>query len=135
MDDPNAKSLWFLESVENSNTPIVVRLSQSPIDDEANELLLSSIVESSFDGYNPVVLELEPCAVPNDEWAEVASQEVVFTNGENVTDLVIYFAYATYQTIGGVQNLLQVYVFPEPIHLNAPYQEISTGAWRLKQTD
>lgn len=135
MDEPNAKSLALLSTIENGLALILVHLSKSPIDPLSDQLLLSGILEATFDGYAPVKLLLEACDVPNDTHAELASQEVVFTAGEQPTPELIYFAYCTQMPVGGLTSLVQIYEFPEPVKVVASGQEISTGAWRFKQTD
>jgi hypothetical protein len=133
MDEANAKSLALVESIEDSDASIIVHLSKTPIDDTADSLLLSAITEADFVGYQAVEMELEPCAVDNDEYAEVASQEIIFEVGEVVTHQVVYYAYATSTPPGGIPNIIGLYEFPEPLLVDTPGMEITTGAWRFRQ--
>lgn len=131
--EANAKSVEFVEALEASLKTIVVHLSKAPIDPNVDTLLLSAITEANFFGYEPVTLEFEPCEVPDDEWAEIASQEPIFEADEITTQQVIYFAYVTCTPVGGITDLVQIYEFPEPVLVNTQGQQVSTGPWRFKQ--
>lgn len=131
METANAKSVAYLGTIEDSLASIVVHLSQSAIDDSQNELLLSAITEATFDGYQTATLAFEACDVTDDSYAEIASQAATFEAGDNVVTQVIYFAYITHTPVGGSPKILGVYEFPEPVIVDTPGQEVTSGAWRL----
>lgn len=135
MDEANAKSLALVESIEDSANTILVHLSKTPIDDTADSLLLSAITEADYVGYQPVEMELEPCAVDDDAFAEVASQEIVFEVGEVETHQLVYFAYVTSTPPDGIPNIIGLYEFPEPLLVDTPGMEITTGGWRFQQIE
>lgn len=133
MSEPNPKSVALLGEIEISAATIVVRLSRSPIDPLVDTLLLSAIQEATFPGYDRVKALFEACEVPDDEFAEIASQEIVFEAGVIVTAQPIYFAYMTSTPLGGIEKIIGMYEFPDPILVDTEGMQVSTGAWRLKR--
>lgn len=132
MPEPATLSDALVEEVETSTAVMLVHLSKAPIADIKDGVLLSEITEADFVGYAPVVPMFEPCDVDDDDYGEIASQEVLFEVGLVETPQLIYFAYLTSQLEeDDAPSILGVYEFPEPVRACDEGQLISTGAWRI----